>query len=234
MKMRLEIGNDRELIVREEAYSAGQGAPFSIAFLSDLHFKKDSGLIVKDILDHLESIQPSLILLGGDYIDREMGEVHFEHLIREMCRKWKVLAIAGNHDHFFGVTRIQNMIEQFNGIWIEKRSHEESINGVHVVVDGNAVIPRDKVNGIHILCSHKPRDINDHTRYNIILAGHLHGSQVVLWKKNDELYPGRLFYKWNGLRYRKDDTAMFVSRGISDTLPVRLNCEREIVVVRVE
>ena len=47
------------------------------------------------------------------------------------------------------------------------------------------------------------------------------------------LYPGALLYRYNGLRFARERTTMLVSRGVHDTLPLRWNCPREVLLVEV-
>jgi predicted MPP superfamily phosphohydrolase len=82
-----------------------------------------------------------------------------------------------------------------------------------------------------ILCAHDPAVFPHAVRagYRLVLAGHLHGSQCVLAERDDMLYPGAWFFRWNGLRFSEGACRMWVSRGMADTLPMRWNCPREIL-----
>ena len=62
-----------------------------------------------------------------------------------------------------------------------------------------------------------------------MLAGHLHGGQCVLATRRGRLYPAAWIYRWHGLRFAEWGAVLLVSRGAGDTLPVRFNCPREVI-----
>ena len=70
---------------------------------------------------------------------------------------------------------------------------------------------------------------NPNCLIRLTLAGHLHGGQVVLFERKGRLYPGACFSRWNGLRFEDEGATMWVSRGVADTLPLRWNCPREVL-----
>jgi predicted MPP superfamily phosphohydrolase len=63
----------------------------------------------------------------------------------------------------------------------------------------------------------------------LILAGHLHGCQLVAFQYRDRLFPGAMFYPYCYMRYRRGSTQLVVSRGVSDRVPIRWRCPREVV-----
>jgi predicted MPP superfamily phosphohydrolase len=66
-----------------------------------------------------------------------------------------------------------------------------------------------------------------------VLAGHLHGGQCVLATRRGRLYPAAWIYRWHGLRFEEAGAVMLVSRGVGDTLPVRFNCPREVILCEI-
>jgi hypothetical protein len=62
-----------------------------------------------------------------------------------------------------------------------------------------------------------------------VLAGHLHGCQLVAFEFRDRLYPGAIFYPYCYLTHQCGSTTLVVSRGVSDLIPVRWRCPREVV-----
>lgn len=85
------------------------------------------------------------------------------------------------------------------------------------------------------MCAHNPRIWKAAGRagYDLVLAGHLHGCQLVAWQYRDRLFPGAIFYPYCFLSHRRGTTRLVVSRGVSDLLPIRWRCPREVVLCHV-
>jgi predicted MPP superfamily phosphohydrolase len=85
--------------------------------------------------------------------------------------------------------------------------------------------------GWRLLCTHHPGDFPAAAAagYGLVLAGHLHGGQCVLATRRGRLYPAAWIYRWHGLRFAEWGAVLLVSRGAGDTLPVRFNCPREVI-----
>ncbi|MCA9321196.1 MAG: hypothetical protein KDB53_10705, partial [Planctomycetes bacterium] len=82
-----------------------------------------------------------------------------------------------------------------------------------------------------ILCAHDPEvfDAACVAGYDLVLAGHLHGGQIVLSRRRGRDYPAAWFYRWNGPTFQRAGTTMLVSRGGADTFPLRFRCPREVL-----
>jgi predicted MPP superfamily phosphohydrolase len=82
-----------------------------------------------------------------------------------------------------------------------------------------------------MLCTHHPGEFPAAVTagYALVFAGHLHGGQCVLATRGGRLYPAAWIYRWHGLRFTEGTAVMLVSRGAGDTLPVRFNCPREVI-----
>ena len=101
-----------------------------------------------------------------------------------------------------------------------------------IVLDGNRRSQRTHPSAFRILCAHRPvSPYKLKEDYDLIVSGHLHGCREVFWQRQNSLYPGRWFYRWNILEKRVGQCCFVVSRGIGDTLPVRYNCPREVILV---
>ena len=86
-----------------------------------------------------------------------------------------------------------------------------------------------------MLCAHDPRvwKTSRQAGYDLVLAGHLHGFQLVFGEYRDRLLPGSIFYPYCFLSHQAGPTRLVVSRGVSDLLPVRWRCPREVVLCHV-
>lgn len=226
-----------DIIVRHEQYRTNlPRAGLRLLYLSDLHFTARSEALAARIGTLAAAEAPQLILLGGDYADTPGGRRPLARLVAELAQLAPTLAIAGNHDQWLGLGAIRAAITEHGGQWIEGQRRQLQLAGRQLHIDGN-LRPEpgalaQQAGPLRILCAHRPPDLTRwYPHYDLILAGHLHGGQLVLWQRGAQLYPGRLLYRWNGLRYARGGCRMLVSRGLGDTLPLRLGCPRELLSV---
>lgn len=232
--MKLEIGSNDHFEVRHEIYPANVKGKFSVLYLSDLHLNRFKISIIAKIIHRIEELNPDIILLGGDYVDFKRQLTHLDKLLKGLSHRKNVLAIAGNHDYRFGVDTIKKLMISHQVGWIENDSITLSVKNNTIQIDGSKPVAQKSKADFSILCLHHPVDINlFKSNYQLAFAGHLHGCQFVLWQNGKGLYPGRLFYKWNTLLEEQDNCRYYISKGMGDTLPVRLNCSKEMIFVQV-
>lgn len=235
--MILDIGyRNARFDVRKEYLSVGLREPLSIAFLSDLHFTSYSEDICQKLISQLSVLKADIILFGGDYLDTKKGRGYLEALFKKACSICDhVFAIAGNHDYFFGLKALKNITSIYDIEWLEQSSGYIKLNGDRIVIS-NAIDQLKKTNAdLRIICTHippNPKKVSH--QYDLSLSGHLHGCQFVFWKRNDALYPGKYFYHRNVLKQKIDQHLYIVSKGLGDTLPIRVNCRKELVMVHID
>ena len=232
--MKLEIGYNHSFEVRKEQYHFINGENFSILYLSDFHFNRFSEKITNKIIDTINELNPSIVLLGGDYVDSRKGLIHLESLLNALSKRDFVFAVAGNHDYYFGIKELEKIFDAYHIKWIEKKSFRFTLKNCSIKIDGNILETSDPKSDFSILCLHKPiagKDFQNH--YDLAFAGHLHGCQFVLWKSGEKLYPGKLFYKWNILKAKLNNCGYLISKGLGDTLPIRYNCKKDLIFVEV-
>jgi len=225
-----EIGLQGALHVREERLSARSDS-CRLIYASDIHLRrKRSESLSRQVIQSVRDSQPNGVLLGGDLIDdsSELGKL--EELIRGLREVAPVLAIGGNHDRYVGINRVRDAVENGGGEWIH--------DGATLIAHGSRVIavagPKAASvpeGDVRVLCAHYPsiwKTARDRG-YDLVLAGHLHGCQMVAFEYRDRLFPGALFYPCCYLRHRRGPSRLVVSRGVSDLLPIRWRCPREVV-----
>ena len=235
----LEIGLRHALHVREERLSEREDS-CRLLYVSDIHLRNGrSDLLCRQVLEAARATRPQAILLGGDLLDRasELGKL--TELIRTLDQVAPVLAIGGNHDRHIGLDRVREAVMNGGGHWIHDRVALVTYRGRVIAVAGpesrgpeNAAI----VDGhVRILCAHNPSiwKASRHIGYDLVLAGHLHGCQMVAFEYKDRLFPGALFYPYCFIRRLFGSTRLIVSRGVSDLIPIRWRCPREVVLCHV-
>ena len=215
-------------------------AGLRIGFLTDVH---RSYWVSHDDVTHavakMMNERPDLIVLGGDYVtwgDREYVGPSAEAL-HPLAAPHGVFGILGNHDddHDMPAALARNGVQMLKDARTRLTIRNETLELVGIRYwtkrqsDIAALMRGAK--GATILLAHDPRRLTEAAALNIplVLAGHTHGGQVVL--------PGigapaaRKFPVLAGLA-RRDQTTMFVSRGIGTIyLPLRLNCPPEVAVL---
>lgn len=225
----LEIGSHGSLHIRREQVVDAHTV-LRLLYISDLHLSRRTAHVVDQIVQAAQSCQPQLILLGGDLVDRASGLTSLPKLVALLAEICPVWAVPGNHDEYVGYGRVQTVVETVGGIWIAGRICW--CGGIQISGD-RTVAPQPDT--FSILCAHYPADV-EHAAwlgYSLVLAGHLHGSQFHITGRNGRSYPGTWVYRWNGDRFQVGKTLMLVSRGANDTLPIRWNCPREVILCEI-
>ena len=229
----LEIGSTRPLWVRRTRIEwTGLQRPISLLFASDLHLGTCwSRRVTDELLAAARITNPDVTVLGGDLADSRRGLQQLECCVGELSVCCDVWGIAGNHDQALGLANVRLAIESAGGKWLHDRCEHVVVKGAGALrMDGRVDADSFRV-GDRLLCAHDPAVFPEASRagYKLVLSGHLHGSQCVLAERNGMLYPGAWFFRWNGLQFQERGCLMLVSRGMADTLPLRWNCPREVL-----
>lgn len=230
----LEIGLHRALHIREERLSTRRDA-CRLLYVSDIHLRNGRcDTLCRQVLDAVAASDPDVVLLGGDLIDSSSKLGTLSRLVEHVRKVAPVLAIGGNHDRLVGMDLVRDAIEQGGGQWIHDRA-ARIMFGDRVIVVSGPEATSTAVGDVRILCAHNPRvwKTSRNAGYDLVLAGHLHGCQLVAWEYRDRLFPGALFYPYCFSSHRRGSSRLVVSRGVSDLLPIRWRCPREVVLCHV-
>jgi predicted MPP superfamily phosphohydrolase len=230
----IEVGLKAPLHIREERVSHHPHTS-RVVYISDIHLRKRrSGAISRQVLDAVHRCTPDLVLLGGDLVDGLSELPALSDLVDHIGGTAPVLAVGGNHDQRVGITRVADAVMAGGGSWIHERGARITHGDRTIAVAGPATAA-PIAGDVRILCAHNPNvwKSSREAGYHLVLAGHLHGFQLVLGKYRDRLYPGALFYPYCFLSHQRGQSRLVVSRGVSDLLPVRWMCPREVVLCHV-
>jgi predicted MPP superfamily phosphohydrolase len=226
----LEVGLRRALHVREERLSASHDL-CRLVYISDIHLRaRRFDALSHQILNAAASCDPHAILLGGDLVDSPSELTHLGDLVAALCSRTTVLAVGGNHDQSIGMDRVGCVVEQAGGQWIHHGTAHLT-HGERIIAVSGPRAAATTAGDVRVMCAHNPRGWKRFgaAGYDLVLAGHLHGCQIVAWQYRDCLVPGILFYPQCVLRRHHGSTRLVVSRGVSDRLPIRWRCPREVV-----
>jgi hypothetical protein len=230
----LEIGLNHALHVRQERLSPRHDA-CRLLYVSDIHLRNGrSGTLCRQVLDAVTRCTPDVVLLGGDLVDRPSELATLSALVGRLRDVAPVLAIGGNHDLRIGIDRVREAVVHAGGRWIHDGIARVSHAGRVIAISGPDTAPH-RDGHVRVLCAHDPRiwKTSRHAGYDLVLAGHLHGCQLVACEYRDRLFPGALFYPDCFLTHHCGATRLVVSRGVSDLVPIRWRCPREVVLCHV-
>lgn len=177
-------------------------------FISDTHFRENTSIaLLERILLEIETINPALIIFGGDIVHKLDSEKILEHTKDFFYRLQKIAPtylVYGNHDLASGrlndIQRILNLSgvkvlhneaewlsfgEPKTGFWLMGLGVKP--NQLSKAADILSDIPQSKdfEQDTKILIAHHPEYFEDYltnniTRPDLVLAGHTHGGQIIL------------------------------------------------------
>lgn len=205
--------------------------PLSIIHLSDLHiaFSNKRLLFLEEFLD---TIQPDLILMTGDYFDTPIGAYHIRKFIQSIALRYIVVYISGNHDHYYGKKVFNKIAKVEAAHFIDFSNFFYKKGHIKLNIVSKITLNQRVKDVPTIVLLHDPQDIEylDTKFIDIALAGHLHGGQFVLYKdKSGFFYPGHFLYRYCTDKLMLQETTLLVNRGLGDTFPFRYNCPKEII-----
>jgi predicted MPP superfamily phosphohydrolase len=223
--------------------------------LSDFHYAEyTEPYFLRDVVDHVNRLQPDVVLLNGDYVTDGPLFSHartrgFAYRCTEILGQIQCplrYAVLGNHDSTFAERAVIDALGVNNLKLLNNRYEPLERDGGRIWISGTGdayyhkmaldeAIPdaSRKNNEPVLLMIHEPDVLPLVARRNVdlMLSGHTHGGQVRFpFLPAMHLPPlGRRYVE--GL-FRLGPTQLYVNRGIGTVgVPVRFNCPPEIAVL---
>ncbi len=220
---------------------------YRIVFFSDLHVSVvNNHNFLDNVVHQINSLEPDLILIGGDLIDEKSDKLRKLELaenLKNLNASLGVYSITGNHEYINGVDSTVKFLEDLGINFL--RDEEILIDNAFYVVgrEDRSIsmftkkerkslkelidkLDRDKP---IILLDHQPIDLNEAVQHGITLqlSGHTHHGQIapanLITKRVYELSWG---YK------RKGNSHFYVSSGIGTWgPPIKIGNDAEIVFI---
>jgi predicted MPP superfamily phosphohydrolase len=201
-----------------------------IAHLSDFHLGIPSrgARAVERAVDWVAGRRPDLVCITGDLLSRPRGEPLLRELLSRLDHPYVVL---GNHD--FADSRDPfsspaEVTEISGGTLLSDAQATVELRGTTVELAG--VDPRswlalepsgfaESDAGLRILLCHFPRvlDYVEPGRWNLVLAGHLHGGQIVVPYGKGKVMLAHPRAPYSQGVYTRGETTMHVSPGLGTT-----------------
>ena len=220
---------------------AGLEKPVRAALLSDLHVGTihNSGYLNR-VVAKTNALQPEVVFITGDFFDGT-GPITAKTVQPLAGLTARSFFIMGNHEKFFGMDRVQGLIEP-TGVRV-LRNEVEEYRGLQIIgIDYPEQENRKDNERIHsvafdrtrpnVLLYHAPVGLEDARRAGVALqlSGHTH---------NGQLYPFnalvKLFYRYTRGLYDLDGLLLYVSPGTGTWgPPMRLGSSNEITLITFE
>ncbi len=220
------------------------------AFISDLHYLgyfDESRL--ETVQSKVNSINPDIIIFGGDLVDREMSEDEYSKLLlslKSMNAQYGKFAILGEADY-----KSEAISEQVEALLYEADFEVLKNKSVKLTKDTKEFIqiigidsPLDKLDDIEsayadvdeknfaISFVHTPDTAKDlmTNKTDLIVAGHSHGGQVKI-PLLGQVYNKPLAEEFYSGLYNVNNSKLYVSNGLGTSITdVRINAPAEIII----
>jgi predicted MPP superfamily phosphohydrolase len=250
---RMPLNEALSMVVSEKTLELPRLPPhldgFTIAHISDLHFTGSTPeRFFHEVIDIVLEMRADLVAVTGDivekyrffpWIGRTLGRLRAEH---------GVYYVLGNHDAIIDVSRIRAEMNAAGLIDLGGQCRSIDVNGATMVLAGNelpwitpaadptcfAPLVEARNSGepapLSILLSHSPDQLAWARRhgFDLMLAGHTHGGQIVFPIIGPVLCPSRFGSRYASGTFHEPPTVLHVSRGVGGNTPLRWNCPPEI------
>ena len=246
------------VITRLAFAHTGLVSPVRIVHLTDIHFDPRAGISVNNVNHMLEtalSERPDLVVITGDFIvDRCKHIQEYTQVLRKLSQVCPVYATLGNHDGGVWAKGMGGYADIEVVASILKNAGIQLLYNEHVTNQGIQLVglsdlwagdfhPEKAFAGVTLdkpilLLSHNP-DTTIHLKsfdWDLMLAGHTHGGQVVLpvigapWTPIEHTNFRHGLYNLSSTKRK----LLYVSAGIGGIFQLRVNCPPEIVVITVK
>ena len=219
---------------------------YRIVNLTDIHLGQwISPEYLSGVVDYVNSINPDMITLTGDYISYILEG--YEDALLDSFKRLKAkdgkFAVLGNHDHWADAEKIREILKQSdivdlsNDVYtLEKNGETLNISGVDSCTVGadniDEVLEKLPDDGASILLAHEPdfaKISSETNRFDLQMSGHSHGGQLVI--PGVKTTPFRCSYsiKYPVGMYKVKNMVQYTSKGLgTNSFWLRINCKPEI------
>jgi predicted MPP superfamily phosphohydrolase len=218
----------------------------TIVHIGDLHM---TGRLSREFYAYVtravNDLRPDVIAITGDIVEVEACQAWLAETLGRLCAPLGVYFVLGNHDVFIDADRTRAMLTEAGLTCLSGRWVRAEWNGAAILLGGNE-LPWGPAPGLEQLSArHEKHDefrlVLCHTpdqfawcrqaEADLALAGHTHGGQVQLPLLGVVLSPSVFGARYACGVFRRDDTVLHVTRGVSGETPLRWRCPPEIALL---
>lgn len=253
------LGFDTRLVVTNYIYENNKIPDsfngYRIVQISDFHCE-EFGRKEEKLIAAVKECKPDMIVFTGDLIDGNHKIDNAYYLLNGLAGIAPMYAIEGNHESDNSHTYLQllelfrvNNIEYLGNEYIKISKGNDSIHlfglteqyynqykKMYDVSEIRALVKLAK-NEFNILLYHYANEFDfiSMFEFDLVLAGHVHGGIIRLPFVGGLLANDMTFFpKYDSGIYYKNNTTMFVSRGLGDADIPRFNNRPEVVCIELK
>ena len=223
---------------------------YKILFISDIHLSPAfSRNRLKSVVKKVNSFNPDLVLIGGDYVDKkDYIKACFDEL-KELKSQFGMYGVLGNHDHWAGAEKVKAAMEQAGihcldnqAVWIKKADEAIKLGGVgdywNDVQDLQPTISDVTSDDFVIILSHNP-DFAEGLKtekINLVLSGHTHGGQGTIFGCWAPFVPSDYGQKYRTGIIETPNTKVLISHGLGNVayFPIRFFARPQINIIHLK
>jgi predicted MPP superfamily phosphohydrolase len=227
-----------------------------VAHISDLHIGNQlHGPMLRGFVDRVNALRPDLVVITGDIFDFDASFIEEGcHALAKLSAPHGVYGVLGNHDVYTGAEAVAEGIRSLTPIrllrdeWTRIRIEGEALYLLGIDDPGRAWSERDArspeierlaaevpADAPRILLAHRPSFFRQAAEVGlpVVLSGHTHGGQIALPGPAKHWNVSRLIAHFTRGLFHQGGSVLYVNRGLGVAgPPVRLNCPREIALLR--
>lgn len=240
----LKLSVDRKRLALPRLPAELEG--LTIAHVTDLHM---TGRLDREFYEviarQLNDLRPDVMAITGDIVEAAECWPWLERTLGSLCAPLGVYFIVGNHDAYVDARHTRELLGDYGLTCLSGRWLRAEWNGVPVLLGGNEQpwMPAAAIDQLSarqsgrsefrlVLC-HTPDQFAwcAQADADLALAGHTHGGQVQLPLLGPICSPSLHGTRYACGVFRRGNTVLHVSRGISGETPLRWRCPPEIALL---
>jgi len=217
----------------------------TITHISDLHLKGHMEIdFYREIVVAANDLNSEMMVVTGDLFDKDKCFAWTESIFAQLSADSGVYFILGNHElRLKDIPKARKILIEAGLIDVGGRHQSMMVRNTPVILLGNEMPwhpPQVDARTIDdsqfserpfkIALSHSPDQIQwaRHAEIDLMLSGHNHGGQIRLPYLGAIVSPSDYGTRYASGVFYEEPTLLHVSRGVSGTNPLRINCPPEI------
>ena len=230
------------------------GRPVRLVHLSDLHADETPLSVISDAVRIVESANPDLIALTGDYITSVLSyQREYLDLLSRLSRIAPTYAVLGNHDGgewargaggYWDSNFVRRILSRARIEVLHNRRERLAIGERRLDLVGIGDLwsgefePRKAFGQVQsavptVVLSHNPDSKSEiaEARWDLLLSGHTHGGQLVVPITGERPFAPVKDKRYIAGMIPWQDRMVHVTTGVGTIMGMRFNCPPEVVVI---